>query len=187
MSERNSAGSDLMDGAWSNACGAAFWDRLQWIVVGHGHAPFWSIGWLALLIALAVLPAHHAWEEGSFAPNASPIIVSDDWQLIQSSETNPAKVWAGDEEPARWQPSPFQDTWKSYAPGRDWETFSRYAYAADIVIPLINFGQTEAWAPSTTRGPWGWHMWWLRWVFTVLGWIVTALGAAAITGIIRRD
>jgi hypothetical protein len=30
-------------------------------------------------------------------------------------------------------------------------------------------------------------MWWLSWVFTIVGWIVTALGAAAITGVIRRD
>ena len=37
------------------------------------------------------------------------------------------------------------------------------------------------------RKPWGWHLWWLKGVLSVMGWIVTALGAAAITGIIRRD
>ncbi len=165
-----------------------FWDRLQWIVVGHGHAPFWSIGWLALLIALATIPAHKAWEEGSFTPNSGPVLMSDYWQSLQIlALTSPAKIWAGDEPLPDWAPPSPDTPWKSRAPGRDWETFSRYAYAADIVIPLINFGQTEAWAPSTTRGPWGWRMWWLRWVFTVLGWIVTALSAAAITGIIRRE
>lgn len=164
-----------------------FWDRLQWIVVGHGHAPFWSIGWLALLIFLSTIPARRAWEEGFFAPNASPIIVSEDWQTLHISEPNPAKVWSGDLEPVNWRPNQNLTPWKILAPGRDWATFNRYAYAADIVIPLINFGQTDAWAPSTTRGDWGWHLWWLRWVFTVFGWIVTALGPAAITGIIRRD
>ncbi|MGC1498112.1 MAG: hypothetical protein WA790_20065 [Sulfitobacter sp.] len=174
-----------------------FWDGLQLVVVGHGHAPFWSLGWLALLIFLATIPAHHAWEEGSFAPNSGPIIVSEGWQNLHTTEGNPAKVWSGDAAQTGWSPpetdttdwdqDTFDEAWKSVAPGRDWETFNRYAYGADIVIPLINFGQTEAWAPSTTRGPWGWHLWWLRWVFTVFGWIVTALGAAAITGIIRRD
>ncbi|WP_299554191.1 hypothetical protein [uncultured Tateyamaria sp.] len=77
--------------------------------------------------------------------------------------------------------------WKAVAPGRDWETFNRYAYGFDVVIPIIDFGQTDAWAPSTNRGLWGWHLWWGRWVLSVMGWIVTALGAAAITGIIRRE
>ncbi len=162
-------------------------DRLQEWFVGHGHLPFRSLNWLGALIILTTLFSHLAWTEGSFAPNSGPVLVSDGWQSLQSTETNPAKVWSGDEEPARWRPSPFQDLWHTHAPGRDWETFNSVAYAADVVIPLINFGQTEAWAPSTTRGGWGWHLWWARWVFTVLGWIVTALGAAAITGIIRRE
>ncbi|MFV1480983.1 MULTISPECIES: hypothetical protein [unclassified Phaeobacter] len=72
-------------------------------------------------------------------------------------------------------------------PGRDWESFSAIAYAADVVVPIIDFGQTEAWAPSTTRGPAGVILWWARWIFTLAGWIVTALGAAALTGIIRRE
>ncbi len=164
-----------------------FWDGLQLVVVGHGHAPFWSLGWLALLIVLATIPAHKTWEEGSFAPNSSPVLISQGWQRLQASAPNPAQVWSGDTEPAGWSPAPRDPSWSMTAPGRDWETFNRYAYAADIVIPLINFGQTEAWAPSTARGQWGWHLWWLRWVFTVFGWIVTALGAAAITGIIRRE
>ena len=29
------------------------WDNLQYLIVGHGHQPFWSIGWLFLLIFLA--------------------------------------------------------------------------------------------------------------------------------------
>ncbi|MFV1593971.1 hypothetical protein VWZ88_15560 [Phaeobacter sp. JH20_36] len=55
------------------------------------------------------------------------------------------------------------------------------------MVPIIDFGQTEAWAPSTTRGPAGVILWWARWAFTLAGWIVTALGAAALTGIIRRE
>lgn len=174
-----------------------FWDRLQWLLVGHGHTPFWSILWLVVLIFAATFPANRAWEEGSFAPNSAPILVSEKWRNLHTLEKNPASVWSGDTAPKDWKPLNIDTTgwdkekleraWRKIAPGRDWETFNRYAYAADIVIPLIDFGQTDAWAPSTTRLDAGWHLWWLRWVFTVLGWIVTALGASAITGIIRRD
>jgi len=55
------------------------------------------------------------------------------------------------------------------------------------VVAIAAIWQTEYWAPSTTRGPWGWHLCWVRWALTVAGWIVTAVGAAAITGIVRRE
>jgi hypothetical protein len=139
-------------------------------VVGYGHHPFQSLWLLTAPIFLATIPANYAYEEGSFAPNSGPILASADWQGYANTPGNPAAMWSADG-----------------GPGQDWETFNRYAYAADLVIPIIDLGQTSAWAPSTTRGWWGKQLWWARWVFITLGWIVTALGAAAITGLIRRD
>lgn len=164
---------------------SGFWDILLRLVVGYGHHPFRSVAALALLICCTIIPAHYAWEEGSFAPNAAPVLVSEEWTTLASTENQPATVWSGDKLPRETDLT--LPEWKSIAPGRDWETFNRYAYGFDVVIPIIDFGQTEAWAPSTNRGFWGWHLWWGRWVLSVMGWIVTALGAAAITGIIRRE
>lgn len=141
-------------------------------VIGYGFHPFRSLWWLIALWLSAAVIAHLAWEEGSFAPNSGPILLSDDWQQFAMSDppTNPAALWS-----------------EKGQQGQDWESFSPFAYAADLVIPIVDIGQTAAWAPSTTRESWGYHLWWLRWIFTLAGWIVTALGAAAITGIIRRD
>ena len=69
----------------------------------------------------------------------------------------------------------------------DWDSFNALGYAADLVIPILDLGQESAWAPSKDRGAWGFHLWWGRWVFAAMGWIITALGAAAVTGIIQRD
>ncbi len=145
------------------------WHSVSLALTGHGFRSERSLFWLVLLWALAVYPAHKAWEEGSFAPNAPPVLVSAEWKTLAETADNPAAEWS------------------NAVPGKDWETFNRYAYAADLVIPILNLGQTDAWAPSTERGPWGWHLWWLRWLLTALGWIVTALGAAALTGVIRRE
>ncbi|MDF9303614.1 hypothetical protein P5P81_14290 [Tritonibacter mobilis] len=144
-------------------------DFLLRSVVGYGRKPFRSLGWLIGLIALCSVFAVGAWHHGDFAPNSAPILRSVEWREL-SDHPNAAQHWV--------QTSPT---------GKDWESFHPLAYAADVVIPIVEFGQTEAWAPSTERGPWGYHLWWLRWVFTTLGWIVTALGAAALTGLIRRD
>lgn len=138
-------------------------------LIGYGHKPFNSVWAILFLILIAIVPSHYAYEAGDFAPNSAVIQTSDGWQAALS-EDNPAKAWSEKDKA-----------------GQDWETFNRYAYGFDVVIPIINFGQTEAWAPSTTRGGWGWHLWWLKWVLSTAGWIVTALGAAAITGLIRRD
>lgn len=145
------------------------WSGLLFLLAGYGHHPFRSVYALLLLVALTTVPAQLAWDEGSMAPNAAPILATDHWQALARTAQNPAVDWSNS------------------VPGKDWETFFAPAYAADLVIPIINFGQNEAWAPSTERGPWGYHLWWLRWVVTVSGWIVTALGAAAITGLIRRE
>ncbi|MEP1586455.1 MAG: hypothetical protein ABJR46_09030 [Tateyamaria sp.] len=140
---------------------------LKW-VIGYGHAPFRVIHTMTSLIGLCWILTAITWHLGQFAPNSAVIQVSQGWETVQK-EDNPA------------------ETWSKTGGGADWESFSAFAYAMDVVIPIINFGQTEAWAPSTTRGRWGWWLWWTKWFFGLAGWIVTALGAAAITGIIRRE
>lgn len=155
-----------------------FWDGLQDLVVGYGHAPFRSIWCLVLLIMFTWYPAAGAWDEGSMAPNSGPILVSHDWQW---------EVRKADKAKANGEKTNPAEAWGKSIPGKDWESFNAFAYAVDVVIPIINFGQTDAWAPSTEREDWGRFLWWWQWVMTTLGWIVTALGAAAITGIIRQD
>ncbi|MEO9682737.1 MAG: hypothetical protein ABJF86_18860 [Tateyamaria sp.] len=141
---------------------------LKW-VIGYGHAPFRVIRTMTSLIGVFWIATAFTWHLGQFAPNSAIIQVSQGWADVQDQD-NPAEIWS--------------DTGGS---GADWESFSAFAYAMDVVIPIINFGQTEAWAPSTTRGDLGWWLWWTKWFFGLAGWIVTALGAAAITGIIRRE
>ncbi|WP_299679772.1 hypothetical protein [uncultured Roseobacter sp.] len=119
---------------------------------------------------LATWLAHMAWEEGSMAPNSAVILTTRDWMALESTVSNPADNWSA-----------------RNGPGRDWATFNRYAYGADLVIPIIDLGQTDAWAPSTNREVWGQRLWRYGFFLSIAGWIVTALGAAAITGIIRRD
>jgi hypothetical protein len=102
-------------------------------------------------------------------PNSDVGLTSPDWRAFER------RPHAG----AEWD--------SGGAPGQDWETFSALAWGADLVIPVLDLGQTAAWAPSTGRGGVGWHLWWGRWVLIVFGWIVAGLFAAAITGIIRRD
>ena len=124
--------------------------------------------------------AHFTWTEGSFAPNSDVILTSPAWLAVERTDCIPVFIGPCDPNPAlTWSNNP--------AGGLDWDSFNRYGYAADLVIPILDLGQTDAWAPSKDRGPFGKTLWWGRWVLAALGWLVTALGVAAITGIMQRN
>jgi hypothetical protein len=149
-------------------------------VAGYGHRPFRSLVWLFAFWLTAAGLSHKTWETGDFAPASPVLLASPDWKSIANSDDpNPAKTWST--RKVR------EDGTKTYAAGQDWSTFSSFAYAADLVIPIINLGQTDTWGPSTERGKWGKRLWRYGFMLQIFGWIVTALGAAAITGLIRRD
>lgn len=166
---------------WRNA-GSLISDRIFGVVVGYGHKPERSFYMLLTLVFIGWFLADNAWKDGDFAPTAGPILMSDSWQALATDAriANPAAVWTG-----KYMLAP--DGTPTLTAGRDYETFNAVAYAVDLVVPIVSLGQEASWAPSTTRGPWGWWLWGARWWLIALGWIVTAIGAAAVTGVIRRD
>lgn len=162
--------------------GSLIADKVFGVVVGYGHKPERSFYMLLTLVAIGWFLAQNAWDQGDFAPTSGPVLMSDGWQSLATDDRieNPAQVWSD-----KYMLAP--DGATILTPGRDYETFNAVSYAVDLVVPIVALGQEAAWAPSTTRGPWGWWLWWVRWWLIALGWIVTAIGAAAVTGVIRRD
>ena len=156
---------------WAKYLFSAVIEPVLKYVVGYGYRPARALFVSSLLVLLLGWFFGKAWDAGDMAPDAAPILISANW--ISATETypdNPAKFWS----------SPGQA-------GQDYETFHSYAYAADLLVPIVNLGQESAWAPSTSRSPWGWHGWWIRWFAKVAGWVITALAAGALTGMIRSD
>lgn len=145
------------------------WDWTTRLVAGYGYKPWLSLGWLGGLVGLMTVGAQATWNAGDFAPNSAIVLTSADWKVIaDGSSEKPAVDW-------------------SNGPGKDYETFYSFAYALDVVVPVLELGQMEAWAPSPARGPWGYWLFYGQKMFVALGWVVTALAAAAVTGMIRRD
>lgn len=157
-------------------------DRVFGVVVGYGHKPESSFFMLMALVLIGWLLAAKAWEAGDFAPAAAPVLMSQNWQSLATNGAiaNPAEVWSARQMSGA-------DGGMIFTAGRDYESFHALAYAVDIVVPIVALGQDAAWAPSTSRGVWGKVLWKTRWWLNALGWIVTAIGAAAVTGVIRRD
>lgn len=139
--------------------------------LGEAERLLLSSSSIAGLVGLMMFAAQLTWNAGDFAPNSAVVLTSQDWKAIADSPSeNPAADWTD-----------------ALAPGKDYETFYAFAYALDVVVPVLDLGQTDAWAPSPARGDWGYWMFYLQKMFIVAGWVVTAIAAAAISGMIRRD
>ncbi|MBS8258699.1 hypothetical protein DYI23_00585 [Roseibium polysiphoniae] len=144
---------------------------------GYGVKKWRIIRVLPILIIVLSVFSSNAWNAGDFAPNSPVILTSSAWIDVSKPNTedrvghaNPASEWSG-----------------RYGAGRDYETFAPLLYAVDMVVPIVDLGQSDAWAPSTTRGPWGWWLFYLGKVFALLGWMISTYAVAFFTGMIRLD
>lgn len=156
---------------------AVLFTTTDWILslfVASKYKPWLKLFWLAAMISIMSPVAQLTWNAGDFAPNSAVVLTSAEWRAVAEgskrlpASKTPAIEWADVE-------------------GQDYETFFAFAYAVDVVVPVLDLGQTNAWAPSPARGDWGTFLFYLQKLFAVLGWAVTAIVAADISGMIRRD
>lgn len=152
---------------------AILWSRakhlaLSWLV-GHGHAPHRAILAIVLTIVLSAVFFGHVWRKGAMVPNSDVILTSEEWRkAVDRHDVAPT------------------DLWSDSSSARHYETFYALAYSFDVVVPLVDLGQQAAWS-ATTVTPLGLSARVLTMVLEVWGWIVTALGAAAVTGLVQRN
>jgi hypothetical protein len=58
--------------------------------------------------------------------------------------------------------------------------FQPVVYALDVLLPIVDLRQQDAWLPH------GFALWW-SWVSILIGWILTTAVVAALTGILKRE
>jgi hypothetical protein len=146
---------------------------------GYGHQPARVLPWIAIIWLVTFWFAEQTHRRGQFAPTSAVVLNSPEWLRSFPSTPLPANspLWRAQ-----------LDAWVKTEPGRDYESFSAGLYALDLFIPLDALGQEKNWAPSASRGTWGKWGHWLRWLVQMAGWVITAVGAAVVTGLIgRRD
>ncbi|MDP2740823.1 MAG: hypothetical protein Q8O82_19450 [Pseudorhodobacter sp.] len=153
---------------WLRAFGRRLWSGLSRRVVGYGHRPEYALFWALAATLVGMVWYFIAWRAGVMVPNSAVILTSPDWlAAMQAAENAPAL------------------TWVKMPPGQHYETFYALPYALDVFVPLVSLGEDQAWAASTAT----WLGWVTRWVgfgFQIMGWVVTSLGLAAITGFVQR-
>jgi uncharacterized protein YjbI with pentapeptide repeats len=69
--------------------------------------------------------------------------------------------------------------------GGTYPCFNSWVYGADVVLPIIDFGQDDAWRPVETPSADQWWIW-ARWGFIVMGWVLASVFVAAFTALVQR-
>ena len=149
-----------------------FWKtmgQISRVLVGYGHRPQLALVSAAGAVAVSALLYFLAWRAGAIVPDSDVVMTSWQWEQAMALRPDaPSLEWQGMEA------------------GTHYETFNAGAYALDIFLPLIELGQDAAWASTTATG-FGTIVWVYTWGLQLFGWLVSALGLAAITGIMQRD
>lgn len=150
---------------------------LDWSA-GYGYAPwralvllafFWAIGTVVFEVGHVgghVLPAKdRAYMQACYrhydAENCGP-----HWR---NHSTQPSYLSARLEPGVR------------YGLPHDYVTFFAPAYAFDVLIPILDLGQEDHWAPKT-----GWVRAYM-WLHIIAGWVFTTIAVAGFTGLIKKD
>jgi hypothetical protein len=60
-----------------------------------------------------------------------------------------------------------------------------FIYSLDVFLPISNFHQEEYWMPRA-NDVWGYLLLCYFWVHIALGWMLTTLGVAGLTGLVRK-
>jgi hypothetical protein len=148
------------------------WDVPYRLVFGYSHMPALALIWIGAIWLLASVLYGSVFAAGQMAPNSDVILTSADWLAALEASKNgggmPLHVWL--ENPAT----------------KDYETFSAGLYALDLFLPLDALGQEAAWAPSKDRSALGALGYWMRMPIQLAGWVITAVGAAVLTGLVGR-
>jgi hypothetical protein len=65
-------------------------------------------------------------------------------------------------------------------------TFSPLFYSADVLLPIVDLGYSDAWKPVVDTG-WGRGLRILRWLEIIVGWLFGGALAAMLTQLVKRD
>ncbi|MGH1453486.1 MAG: hypothetical protein ACRBBV_09975 [Paracoccaceae bacterium] len=163
------------------------WDWGFQGVFGYGHRPALALAWVFGLWLFSWALYGAAYQSGQMAPNSDVILTSSEWLAAVNNPNACQPVAWGSGKPHNENCTMPLDIWLETARSApDYETFNARLYALDLFVPLDALGQEQAWAPSRDRGWWGRIGYAARMWVQVAGWIITAVGAAVLTGLVGR-
>ena len=146
-----------------------FWFSMSLIfeaVVGFGYRPFRALLLALGFIAIGYFVFDAAYEVRAMVPN-NPSLLKSEWKAALLT-ANP------------------YDSFLSSVP--DFQPFDPLVYSIDTFVPLVTLHQEKHWIPQPDGNESAWPLVRLYlWIHIAIGWIITALAAASLTGVVKKD
>jgi hypothetical protein len=158
-------------------------DRLFGAVAGYGYRPLYALGWFAGLVAVSSLIFAAADRHDAVIPNDPFTLRSAEWTgCVADRAGHPSRAacfLAAERRDAEGAPQAGEAI--------DYPPFSALGYTLDTAVPFVDLHQEALWIPDAAAG---WPGFAARvWLYfhIALGWGITALFAASVTGVVKTD
>jgi hypothetical protein len=113
---------------WAGDWLGRFWNWLLWVTIGYGYRPWLALFWAGGWVAIGGFLFGWGYEKG--------IVI-------------PAKAEAYHSGKRTWQePEAYHSNKMTRQEPAFYPAFNRWLYALDTLVPIINFGQKDYWAPQ---------------------------------------
>jgi hypothetical protein len=133
------------------------------LLIGHGYEPWRALIPITALFLVAFFVTKHAAHAGDMVRVRG----------LSTESSAPAP-----KTPAKKPPAP--EAAPTDCSRKDYPCLQPFLYAADLLVPVVNLGQRDAWRATGGSK-------WLPPLMTILGWALTTLIVAGFTGLVRRE
>lgn len=136
------------------------------LVCGYGYRPSRCLIVSFLFLICGSFIFGLGFEKGRITPK-NPLVMTTVWADAKTT-ANPSRTF--------------------YDAVPDYPKFNAIAFAADAFIPLVDLGQEDYWSvTSSTKSIFTTSFsLWFFWFYVLSGWILTAIFAASVSGLVRR-
>ncbi|MBL4691188.1 MAG: hypothetical protein JKY68_06975, partial [Rhodospirillales bacterium] len=148
----------------SNRCcanlGEWLWNGILSVTIAHGYKPWKALIWMLAIVFAGWLVFANAETRKAIHPSKERVLLDD--RYFNSG--------------GRWRPL-------------DYPAFSAAWYSLDVFLPIVDLHQESYWLPGKTDGPvlWAWRYKIWLWVEILLGWFLTTIAVAGLTGLVKKD
>ncbi|MEG3617002.1 hypothetical protein V5T82_00910 [Magnetovibrio sp. PR-2] len=162
---------------------STWWSRFKlglWRVLsGYGYQPLRALGFLLAVWLMGLCIFEWAQVKGEILPAKDRVYT----HMCYSRANDTCDATWMDYSPP-WPMAGLESVFGEptrYGLPADYVEFSAFAYVTDVLIPFVDLGQEDNWAPKR-----GWVQVYM-WAHIILGWVFTTIAVAGFTGLIMKD
>jgi hypothetical protein len=163
-------------------------DAVLGATVRYGRMPLLAFAWLAVFWLFGVVVFGGAESFGAIKPNLPQVQRAPEWVLCGVALGSPVALASqsgktlGLQQPLQTQ----YDCYRAQPEALSYPQFNAFVYSADVLLPVVSLEMQSYWLPDD-KNPFGIFARWYLWLQIIIGWALTLLAVAGLSGLIKQD